>query len=111
MIRRKEIRRQKEDKHIKSKEEEDNHIQNAATNGAADRTALSFHGRSFFGGMILCMGLALISGPAWNNRDENGKTIFYLNIDYQQVWQELEKAVDQGLLRTIRVGNFNSQTY
>ncbi|XP_065556413.1 aldo-keto reductase family 1 member B1-like isoform X1 [Artemia franciscana] len=53
--------------------------------------------------------MAYKPGPAWNNRDENGKTIFDLNTDYLQVWHELEKAVDQGLVRSIGVSNFNSQ--
>ncbi|XP_057298915.1 aldo-keto reductase family 1 member A1-like [Hydractinia symbiolongicarpus] len=41
-------------------------------------------------------------------RDESGALI-YSDIHYKETWPEMEKAVDDGLVRSIGLSNFNSQ--
>lgn len=52
--------------------------------------------------------VALKHGDEFLPTDENGVMIFE-DVDYIDTWRELEKAVDDGLVRSIGISNFNKE--
>lgn len=52
--------------------------------------------------------VALQHGDALHPTDEDGNLLFE-DVDYIDTWRELERAVDDGLVKSIGISNFNSK--
>lgn len=50
-----------------------------------------------------------VKGASLWPKDAEGKHLYDLEADYRDTWRELEKLVDEGLVETIGLSNFNEQ--